>query len=217
MAYIYVIENDINNKKYIGKTVFTIEKRFKEHLSDARKPKLEVRPLYRAIQKHGENHFSIRLLEEVSEEEASQKEQDWITYFGSFGDGYNATAGGDGKIRVNYKKVLFLYDTTLLSQGEIAKECNCSADTIGNIVSFHRENINWQGRYSERGLINCLGIAPMRVRCIETQNEFHSCTAAANWLIEHDKINSQSYGRNKIPLACRGERKTVGGYHWEFI
>ena len=29
MAYIYKIENDINGKLYIGKTEFSIEKRFK--------------------------------------------------------------------------------------------------------------------------------------------------------------------------------------------
>ena len=35
MAYIYQITNDINNKIYVGKTEFSIEKRFKEHCSDA--------------------------------------------------------------------------------------------------------------------------------------------------------------------------------------
>ena len=35
MAYIYMIENDINDKKYIGKTTNTMEYRFKQHLNDA--------------------------------------------------------------------------------------------------------------------------------------------------------------------------------------
>ena len=34
MAYIYQITNDINQKIYIGKTEFSIEKRFKEHCKD---------------------------------------------------------------------------------------------------------------------------------------------------------------------------------------
>ena len=42
MAYIYVIKNDINNKVYIGKTNFSIEKRFKEHLKDCTKRKKSV-------------------------------------------------------------------------------------------------------------------------------------------------------------------------------
>lgn len=35
MSYIYKIINDINNKIYVGKTDFSIEKRFKEHCNDA--------------------------------------------------------------------------------------------------------------------------------------------------------------------------------------
>jgi predicted GIY-YIG superfamily endonuclease len=35
MAYIYKIVNDINNKVYIGKTEFSIEKRFSEHCKDS--------------------------------------------------------------------------------------------------------------------------------------------------------------------------------------
>lgn len=39
MALIYKITNDINDKIYIGKTNFSIEKRFKEHCRDAQKGK----------------------------------------------------------------------------------------------------------------------------------------------------------------------------------
>lgn len=41
MAYIYQITNDINQKIYIGKTEFSIEKRFKEHCKDAFKDRNE--------------------------------------------------------------------------------------------------------------------------------------------------------------------------------
>ena len=41
MSVIYKITNDINSKVYIGKTEFTIEKRFNEHCRDAYKPREE--------------------------------------------------------------------------------------------------------------------------------------------------------------------------------
>ena len=55
MAYIYKITNDINNKIYIGKTEFSIEKRFHEHCRDAFKERNEKRPLYAATFKYGYN------------------------------------------------------------------------------------------------------------------------------------------------------------------
>lgn len=39
MAYIYQIVNDVNEKVYVGKTEFSIQKRFKEHCSDALREK----------------------------------------------------------------------------------------------------------------------------------------------------------------------------------
>lgn len=49
MAYIYKIINDVNQKIYIGKTEFFIEKRFKEHCKDAFRERNEKRPLYMVI------------------------------------------------------------------------------------------------------------------------------------------------------------------------
>ena len=57
MAYIYKIINDINQKIYIGKTKFSIEKRFKEHCSDAYRRSFEKRPLYAAMRKYGIEHY----------------------------------------------------------------------------------------------------------------------------------------------------------------
>ena len=43
MTYIYQIQNDINGKLYIGKTEFSIEKRFKGHCKDAFRERNEKR------------------------------------------------------------------------------------------------------------------------------------------------------------------------------
>lgn len=218
MAYIYVIKNNINDKKYIGKTNYSIEKRFKEHLRDATKVRKEKRPLYNAICKYGKEHFSIQILEEVDPVHASEREKYWISFYDTFNNGYNATLGGDGKNYINYKKILKLFDETILSKKEIASECQCSVKTVSNIISQYRGDVDWSMRYHMNNSTSTgLNIKGIPVRCIETQQKFHSATAAANWLVKNGKIKSQAYGRNKIPKVCRGERKTLGGYHWEFI
>ena len=217
MTYIYIIENVINQRVYIGKTSRDINIRLKEHINDAKRKKDIHRPLQNAIRKYGKENFSIRILETCEDGMGSEREIYWIKYYNSFYNGYNATLGGEGKTIIDYKKIISLYDNTLLSQKEIAKKCNCSIDVVKYVVSQYRDDADWVKRYSTRQENNCLGVKGLSVECIETGKQFNSCTQASNWLIKEGKIKSQAYGRNKIPLVCRGERKTVGGYHWKFI
>ena len=100
MPYIYQIVNDINDKVYVGKTNFSLEKRFKEHCKDAFNRKYEKRPLYSAMRKYGVEHFHIELLEETDNPE--EREKYWIEQKHSYENGYNATKGGDGKSYLDY-------------------------------------------------------------------------------------------------------------------
>lgn len=216
MAYIYIIENDINDKKYIGKTTFSVEKRWEEHCRDYRRECLEKRPLYRAMKKYGIQHFKIRELEFCLNEESSEREKFWIKFYNSYGSsGYNATLGGDGKNFLDYEQILFLCDTTELTQKEIAKACNCCIDSIRNIVHTYRPNIDWKRRAQKQRPFNSLGLTPLRVQCIETQEIFESAGLASEWLISQGKVKSRVSGH--ISEACKGKRKTVGGYHWRLI
>lgn len=74
-GFIYCISNDINNKKYVGKTASSIEERFKQHCRDSKKIIREKRPLYNAMSKYGEEHFSIELIEECDLSELEEREQ----------------------------------------------------------------------------------------------------------------------------------------------
>jgi len=59
MPYIYVITNDVNEKQYVGKTLETIDKRFKQHIRDRNRDEYRNRPLYRAMNKYGVDHFTV--------------------------------------------------------------------------------------------------------------------------------------------------------------
>lgn len=111
MPYIYCITNDVNDKKYVGKTSLkTIEERFHQHIEDSKRSRCEKRALYDAMLKYGYNHFSISLLETVeTEEEACKQEQYWIEKLGTYHNGYNMTHGGDGKRLYDYKELAKAY------------------------------------------------------------------------------------------------------------
>lgn len=207
MAYIYIIHNDINDKKYIGKTETTIEKRFKQHLKDSQKHRMNHRPLYNAINKYGQEHFWIEEIEKCSHEEAVEREKYWIEFYNTYKYGYNATLGGDGRSYIDYNKILDLYDNTRKTQKEIAKICDCHCDTVANIVEQYRNNIDW----SERSRYKI----SKPVQCIETGQIFPSMTEAARWLAETKNMSLKVYGH--IGQVCKGRRKTCGGYHWRYI
>lgn len=107
MAFIYVITNDVNGKPYVGKTNFSLERRFREHIADSKRERCNKRPLYSAMNKYGVEHFHIEQLEECSADDSAEREEYWITKLSTYGHtGYNATRGGDSKNIMIIKKLL---------------------------------------------------------------------------------------------------------------
>jgi group I intron endonuclease len=95
-AFVYLIQNILDGKIYIGKTTRP-DTRWGNHLTYARNGSTKGY-LYRAIRKHGEKSFSYSLIEEhPTEQEANEAERFFIAYFRSIGAKlYNATEGGEG-------------------------------------------------------------------------------------------------------------------------
>lgn len=92
---IYKITNKINGKQYIGQTMYTLEERWKEHLSSYRTGKTQY--LYKAMRKHGvENFFPEKVMKCTSEKDLNEKETFCIKIYGTFApNGYNCTTGGN--------------------------------------------------------------------------------------------------------------------------
>lgn len=93
---IYKITNTLNGKVYVGQTIKTVERRFKEHVFAALKGGNRMTYLQNAMVKYGIENFVIETLEECDQEVLNERERYWIAKLCSFeyGKGYNLTSGG---------------------------------------------------------------------------------------------------------------------------
>lgn len=110
-GYIYKITNLINQKVYIGQTVYDIQKRFRGHIASSYKKEHRKKTyISRAIKKYGEINFVCELITcASSKSELNFLEKFYIRYYNSFyytGLGYNVAEGGYGGA-TNNNKVLY--------------------------------------------------------------------------------------------------------------
>lgn len=214
MSKIYKIINDINDKVYVGKTNLTIETRYKQHCTDCVRRNEENRPLYRAMNKYGIEHFSVHLIEECSDEEASAREQYWISFYKGYTEGYNATLGGDGKPYIDVSELLKLW-----SLGKSLKE----------IVEITHNDRGWISTLLKENGINSKDIADRgkikkQVQMLDKKTDavlqtFSSTREAARWLIEFKGLAKSSEGgySTHISEVCNGKRKSCSGYKWHYV
>lgn len=211
MAYIYQITNDINGKVYIGKTERTIEERWLEHQWNRDKENCKNRPLYRAMNKYGIEHFHIEVLEETNEPEI--REIYWIEQKRSFKYGYNATLGGDGKKYIDYDIVIATYKE-LQSLNETAKVLNICTDTVHNILIANKIQIK-----SSKDVIKEKASIPVHMYSLNNDyiQTFASSHEAARYMIDNELTNCKhSTIRQHISEVCKGRRKTAAKFIWKY-
>lgn len=99
MRIIYQVRCRVNNKVYIGKTIKTVDQRWREHLGCVRRGRSNL-PFHNAIRKYGPENFDVWVLytDAVSEGHLNMLEEMFIRQFKSNNPhyGYNMTPGGDG-------------------------------------------------------------------------------------------------------------------------
>jgi group I intron endonuclease len=106
MIGIYCIQNRINDKRYVGKSIH-IEARWDEH---KRLNSKSCEYIHRALQKYGVENFDFSVLEEISQETENinqvlnDRESFWIRSLDTIADhgkGYNLTYGGEGSANIS--------------------------------------------------------------------------------------------------------------------
>ena len=211
MAYIYKIVNDVNDKVYVGKTEFSLEKRFREHCNDADKRDKEQRPLYTAMKKYGIEHFHIELIEET--DIPAEREVYWIEKLEGYTKGYNATIGGDGTKYIDYDAVVALYQE-VQNQREVARQIGISVDSVKHILTEKNIETRTSGDIAKE---QSQKVVEMR---LPNQPEviaiFFSYAEAARYVYQNGISTSKRIEgiSTHIRDVCLGRRKTAYGFHW---
>ena len=218
MGYIYKISNDINDKVYIGKTTFNIEKRWNEHCKDSTIARYKSKPLYRAFNKYGIEHFKIESIEECNDEALNERESYWIEYYDSYHCGYNATLGGDGTTRIDRNIVYQLWEEGLRPK-EIAQEINKVGDVnrISDILynKYGKEIVHQEimKRYNSSHFIS---VACFNKISEELVNTFDNLKNAAEWLKNNSYAKSDiNTISSNIGKASKGTKPSAYGFKWK--
>ena len=96
MPVIYIIENILTGKAYIGQTV-DYDKRKREHINALRGDRHDNRYLQNSWNKYGESAFRFAIVAECAAEQLDELEIWYIQHLNTFvPSGYNLTKGGDG-------------------------------------------------------------------------------------------------------------------------
>ena len=184
---VYMHKNKINNKVYVGITCQKTNYRWGAGSGYRQQPKF-----YNAIKKYGWDNFEhIILFENLSFEEAKQKEIEIISKYNAFTKkyGYNATKGGDGSNGVPCSEE----KKQKISKANKGHKFNEETKLLMSKLKLGKKPINCK-----------------KVLCIETGIIYDSMHTA-------EKETGAKY--KNISKVCKGEygRKTAGGYHWEIV
>lgn len=214
MPYIYKVTNQLNGKAYIGKTMHTIDKRWKEHCRDYTKERCEKRPLYMAMKKYGVQNFIIEQIEECSDTILNERECFWIEYYGTFKNGYNATLGGDGKAYIDYDLVVANYKQ-LQNIEAVAQIMHIHRDSVTKIL--HSRNIPIKSSAQINKEQNGKIVQMFDKKTGEFIQSFITVADAARWLIDNGYSNCKfTTIRYHITEVCAGKRKSAAGFIWKY-
>lgn len=210
MGIIYMISNNINNKKYIGKTSRSLEDRWKEHIRKYNNPNSGSYnyTIYKAFRKYGIQNFECKQIEECPNNIINEREQYWINYYNSYLDGYNMTEGGEGHLKYADEELLSLWNKGF-SLTEISKIIGINLGYLS--TRFNKMGIT-HSEILERTKTKLLEINTHPILQFDLQGNFIKEWATSKQAaIGINKPN----GDSNIRSCCRGKIKTAYGFIWK--
>ena len=202
MGFIYMITNDINDKKYIGLTSGAVCARWDKHRRNAESG-IDY-AIYRAMRAHGLEHFSISVIEEEHDFAIlCKREQYWINFYDAYNKGYNETLGGEGNRKYTPEAIYALWDSGL-TVGKIAEQIGCNRSTVYSILTLY-------GEYSVEESL-CRRGESLKKKPVQFDI---NGTYIATFNSEEDACLAVGAPRGSVGLCCNSDKHcTVRGYVW---
>jgi len=125
---VYVIENLMNNKIYIGSSTMRVIKRIEHHISMLRTNKHKNAHLQNAFNKYGETSFCASIIETTEKHNTLEREQYWMDQH-SFDDLYNINPLASGTPNMSKE--------TILKRVETIKKRYASGELQSNFKKGH--------------------------------------------------------------------------------
>ncbi len=201
---VYCVTNKVNGKRYVGKTIGTVERRWILHVSEAKNTN-KRRAILCAIRKYGRESFEHEVLQECStSEELTLAEITWIAKLKTTDskNGYNETAGGEGLSMPTDETKKKMSEAHKGKTASFETKARMSAAHTGKIISFqHRETLRMLKSKAVEGY--CMETGEVKVRFSST--------------IEAERISDKFYLSSKISLVCNGKRSHHRGLGWRYV
>ena len=202
MGFIYLITNDINDKKYVGLTSGTVQARWNKHCRNA---KLGIDyAIYRAMRAYGIKHFAISTIEEELDfQKLCEREQYWIQFYDTYNNGYNETLGGEGNRKYTPDTIYVLWDSGL-TVGRIAEYVGCTRSTVYTILQLY-------GEYSlEESLLRRNSTLKKKPVQFDINGKY-----IATFNSEEEACLAVGASTGSVGLCCNSDKHcTVKGYIW---
>ena len=220
---IYMIQNKVNNKIYIGQAV-DIKKRWKEHRKELKGGYHKNKHLQNAWDKYEQKNFEFSILLECEENQLNTYEEYYIFELMTYDTrvGYNNTYGGDsGRPTKETKKKISESNKGKIRSEETRKKIS-EATTGENHPMYgkqHKEETKKKMSESKKGENH-----PMYGRTGENnpnskqvvQIDLNTNEVIKVWGSVNE-AGRQGFSQGNISECCNGKRKTHKGFRWMYL
>jgi group I intron endonuclease len=210
---IYKAENKVTSGVYIGITSKSIETRKKDHIKKSKKGKSYA--FQQAIATYGPDAFKWEQIDTATTiDELAEKEKAYILKHNSQEDGYNLSVGGD------VQKSVYQYD---VSTGILVNKYS-SLSVAGakfNLTKQDLSKVCLSVNKVSNGFVWSYSSSSFPIHINDNRRKVvQQLTLEGEFLTEYKSVSEASKltGCNKTSIAkvCRGERKSSGGFLWQY-